>query len=465
MTPDGRVGRLLARFWLQGAMIASIGLVLASAVWSAAAERAVALADFTHEQTLLAAAMGIDFENRLAAHLASPGAERIEESKLVDEVVLDLLAGARRLEQRGGLMVLVARPGQHGFLTTDKRIIASTRIRTALDRGAEEVQVPRDEAVAFGLPRRVAVAGLARVAKSDRGPWSVVVLASAERLRTRQQHEEWRLALTVLVVTVVVMLFGGFVRRRHLSDLELERRMTIASLEREREAALGKADKMATIAALSSGIAHELGTPLGVIVGRVDQVRARVADDAKATTALAIVDEQVDRIQRIVRGSLALARGESPQLEAASPILILHRAADLVAHRFRNASVELTTEVRGDVPAIACDPSLLEQALVNVLLNACQATGPGGTVRLSLEQEERDVSFVVDDEGAGIAPEIAERATEPFFSTKREEGGSGLGLTIAREIVHNHAGSLTLSRRESGRGTRARITVAVAVTT
>ena len=80
-------------------------------------------------------------------------------------------------------------------------------------------------------------------------------------------------------------------------------------------------------------------------------------------------------------------------------------------------------------------------------------------VRLAVHRDGERVRFVVDDDGAGIPDDIARRATEPFFSTRRGEGGSGLGLTIAREIVNHHAGTITLARREDGVGTRATITI------
>jgi signal transduction histidine kinase len=200
--------------------------------------------------------------------------------------------------------------------------------------------------------------------------------------------------------------------------------------------------------------------PLGVIVGRVEQALARSEKDPRVTSALGIVLEQVTRIQAIVRGCLALARGDAPQLVALSPASIAKHAIELVGHRFSSAEVGLTWDVDADLPDIACEPSLLEQALVNLLLNACQATPPGGQVRLHVTHASARVLFVVDDDGAGIPDDVASRATEPFFSTRREEGGSGLGLTIAREIVSHHAGTLTLAKRPGARGTRATIGVA-----
>lgn len=449
---------LVVRGWLQLSMLAAIGAVLAASVWSATVERRAALADFSYQHAALATMVGIDFENRLAQLVARRAMAQTTDA-LVDEAVLELLAGAHRLEEGGELMVLVARPGQRGFLTTDRRLIPSARLRAALDGDASTVTLPRDEAVAYGLPRRMAIAGLSRVGGGPEGAWGIVVLSSAERMRNRERHEAWRLGLTVVVVTGLVAAFGGLAQRRQRRELELQRQVAVSSLQREREALLAKADKMAALAALSTGIAHELGTPLGVIVGRVEQTLDRVSTDERTSAALQIVLQQVTRIQAIVRGCLALARGDSPNLVRVAPGSITKHAIELVRHRFANADVELAFRIDEALPNIACEPSLFEQALVNVLLNACEATPAGGEVRLHVSSTGEHVLFVVDDDGSGIPDDVAQRATEPFFSTKRAQGGSGLGLTIAREIVSHHAGTLTLARREGARGTRAVIEV------
>lgn len=447
--------------------MAAILAVIGVAAWSAARERDVALEELANEEAMVATALAIDFENRLSMHLSSPrasSAEAEDETLIGDEVILDLLSGARRIESQG-VMMLVARPGQRGFLTTDSRVIASTKLREAIDRRESTTILTRDEAVSFGLPHRAAVAGLARIARSQRsGPWAVVVVASAFRIRARQQHEQIRLALTTGVVTALLLAAGSFVQRRERRRLELERQVAISTLEREREAALSKADKMAALAALSTGIAHEVGTPLSIILERVDQLKDRIEPDERGVALLKIVTEQIERIQRIVRACLALARGDSPYLVQAEPQTLAIHAAALVRHRFSKAGVALVTEIASDAPKISCEPSLLEQALVNLLLNACEASAHGGRVVLRVTKAPhaslpttQAVQFVIEDEGEGISEDARAHVTEPFFSTKRARGGSGLGLTIAREIVEHHAGVLSLEPGKDGRGTHATI--------
>ncbi|MFO0734298.1 MAG: ATP-binding protein [Labilithrix sp.] len=432
-------------------MLLAIGAILGSAVWIGLRANELALADFSHEQEVLAAAVGIDFEERLAQRLAAGPDGPLDENALVDSMLVELLAGSRRLERPGELSLLIARPGRYGFLTTDGRIIGSHRIHDALENGSTSVTIPREEAPAFGLPNRRAYAGIAHVTSKSGGRWGIVVLTSAWRMRARQEATMWRLALSVIVSGGIVAIIGAYARRTAL-----------AAANREREAALANADKMATVAALSTGIAHEIGTPLGVIMGRTEQVLGRPNMDERAASSLRIVLEQVERIQRIVRGSLALARGDAPELVPTPAAAVAKRASDLVRHRFAEAEVELVAKVPGDLPEVACSPALFEQALVNLLLNACHATPARSKVTLDVQRHDGHVVFAVEDEGAGIPDEVASRASEPFFSTRREQGGSGLGLTIAREIVKHHGGELALAKRSDGRGTRATISALVA---
>ena len=130
-------------------------------------------------------------------------------------------------------------------------------------------------------------------------------------------------------------------------------------------------------------------------------------------------------------------------------------------HRFEKAQVALDVDLAKDLPSIACEPRLLEQALVNLLLNACDACASGGHVSLEVKAKEERVEFSVDDDGDGITPEAAARATEAFFTTKSAGVGTGLGLAIANEIVKHHGGTISIAARDGKKdhGTRAIIDV------
>jgi two-component system NtrC family sensor kinase len=135
---------------------------------------------------------------------------------------------------------------------------------------------------------------------------------------------------------------------------------------------------------------------------------------------------------------------------------VLSSATRMVEHRFGASRVTLDVEQPDGAAWVFADARLLEQALVNLLLNACDASPPGGHVTVTLRAAEGRVVFAVVDEGAGIAPEVAARATEPFFTTKPVGEGTGLGLAIANEIAKHHQGRFVIGPRQ-GRGTEARL--------
>ncbi len=166
-------------------------------------------------------------------------------------------------------------------------------------------------------------------------------------------------------------------------------------------------------------------------------------------------------MDRVVRGLLGLARGVPIALQEVEPRALVRDASALVEHRFARANVHLVPTVATTVPHVRCEPLLFKHALVNLLLNACDASPPGGTVRLDVQADSAEVAFVVSDDGEGITPANAARALEPFFTTKPVGQGSGLGLAIANEIASPHRGTLAIGPREP-RGTRAAITIPVA---
>lgn len=437
--------------WLLLAIVASVSLVATALLLDEQREFESAVQNVLDEQIALATAVGADFETRLNA-LEEDGS--IHADTHVEAMIPQLLGGALGLEQAGSRIILVARPHQARLLTTRGRAVASETLLSALQARRPGVILPREEATNFGLPPRIAIAGLETV-NARSGTWGVVVMVSGQRLRARERHAQLRFLLGVGLVVVIVASFGGIALRQQQRKLEVARALELSDFERERERLLAKADKMATLAVLSSGIAHEVATPLGTIMARIEQVLPANAHDPRASAALRVALEQVDRIQTIIRGVLGLARGEMPPLVPAQPEAIARAAVALSKHRFAEAGVEVELAAQPGLPSVACDPPMLEQALINLLLNACDASARGQTVRVTVEVDGATLRFVVSDEGEGVSVQTAARAQEPFFTTKPEGRGNGLGLAITREIVAHHGGQLQLVSRHPERGTRA----------
>jgi two-component system NtrC family sensor kinase len=365
-----------------------------------------------------------------------------------------LVSPSARIESPDEFVVLVKPPGDSSWQTVDGRQVAGEALSRAVANGHDTVRLERDQAVAFGLPARRAVAAVAIADVASLGSWVTAVVASASNERDRWDRARGRIFLGVLVPCGLIIAFGFVALRRQRRELALEKQLAVAALVQESDARLARASRAATTGTLAMGIAHEISTPLGIIVGRAEQLEARVGSDPKAIRAVRAIAEQATQINQVVRGFLDLARGNFPALRPIDPANVIRGARRLVEHRFVAARVDLEVHLNEPLPALAGDLRLLEHAIVNLLLNACEASAMGATVDVWVHAENSLVDFIVEDRGVGIGHENIAHATEPFFTTKPE--GSGLGLAIANEIVNIHRGTLVIEPREGG-GTRVRI--------
>jgi signal transduction histidine kinase len=354
--------------------------------------------------------------------------------------------------ERDGVRVLVVPPGATFARSLAGEDVQIPGLREALAENARSVRIERDDAATLGLPRRTAMLGLSTLP----GGWRIAFVETAERQRDRAQAGKGRLLLALALATGLVAVFGGLALKRQRTQLELARELAVTSVARAKDAELEQLSRAATMAALGSGVAHEVSTPLGVIVGRAEQLVARAGGDERIVKNAQTIIEQAKNVEQVVRGLLDLARGAPIALQEVSPRELVREAYALVEHRFARADVRLLPAVAGDLPTIRCEPLLFKHALVNLMLNACEASPAGTTVRVEVRATDNEVAFEVTDEGEGITPADAARAVQPFFTTK--PAGSGLGLAIANEIASTHRGTLAIAAR-SPRGTRASITV------
>lgn len=430
--------------WLAASMIATVAVVATLAFLDGERESRAALADFADEQARLSEALATTVST-----LTNGGAVG----------VLSIGDALRRLERPGGTVVLLRPPGEVTFrdLGGGTRDVAT--LAAAFASGASTLRLSRDEAAALGLPARTALAGLA-LAPSVGGTWGVVVVTSAEKERDREKRARIRLVLGVTLVGAVVLAFGSLARREQRKELLLERRLALADLAAERDERLARASRVVTLGTFASGVAHEVGTPLAVILGRAEQLLPRVAGDERARKSVEAIVEQTGRIDQVLRAFLAVVRGDPIEAGPVSARALVAEAVAYVEHRFEQAEVTLDDQVPDHLPALRGDARLLAQVVVNLLLNACDACAPGGVVRLEGMRRGDEVVLRVLDDGAGISAEAAARATEPFFTTKPAGKGTGLGLAIAHEILKSHRGRLSLAPRSEG-GTCAEIALPV----
>ena len=308
------------------------------------------------------------------------------------------------------------------------------------------------------MPARTALAGLSRVDAGEGQTWDILAVASAEHERDRETWARGRLVLSVFAAVGLVLAFGGIALRVQRKELILERELAVAEARHRSDERLQRATRAAVMGTLAMGVAHEISTPLGVIAARAEQLIPKVAHDERLAASASAILAQTSRIKEVIRGLLGLARGDAPSAERIDPRELIDNAVALVEHRFVKAAVGLQQVVAADLSTVVGDPRLLEHAIVNLLLNACEACKRGGDVRVRATLKENEVEIAVEDTGEGISLADVGRALEPFFTTKAREGGTGLGLALVHEIVGSHRGQLTFSEGQP-RGTRAAITL------
>jgi signal transduction histidine kinase len=226
---------------------------------------------------------------------------------------------------------------------------------------------------------------------------------------------------------------------------------------------LALSEKLASIGTLAAGVSHEINNPIGVIAGKVQILRYRLQDgDApeKLLAELDVIDKHARRVAQITAGLLQFSREAPFELRPVDVPALLREAADLVRVPFRHAEVELQCEPR-PLPhggALLGSANHLLQVLINILLNAKDASPRGGFVALDCESIGGELVVRIRDQGSGIAAEHLPKIFDPFFTTKDVDKGTGLGLAISHGIVERHRGRIEVES-EVGRGTTFRIVV------
>lgn len=205
-----------------------------------------------------------------------------------------------------------------------------------------------------------------------------------------------------------------------------------------------QSEKLAEVGRLSAGIAHEVNNPLAVI-SYAAQLLLREEELPPFQRELAErIDSEVDRLKTLTGSLLSFSRAREMVRRETDLNEVLRDVLRLVRYELNRHSICLEEDF-GELPAIQADPNKLKQVFINLLMNASQAMPEGGTltVRTALVAGE-EVEAVVADNGPGIPADVQEKIFEPFFSTKREGEGTGLGLYICRNIVAEHEGRLLL---------------------
>jgi signal transduction histidine kinase len=276
-------------------------------------------------------------------------------------------------------------------------------------------------------------------------------------LKTEHLTALWRRSLLILSASSLGLLAVGGMGMHLVFRAQARHHARVRALER----ALTRQERLAALGHLAAGVAHEVRNPLNAIGMGIQRLQGEFSpvEGAEAFRHLCtVIRGEVARLNAIVQDFLQLARLPALQREPIAVATLLREVAALMKAEAQAHAVHLTLQVPEGLPTLIADPQQLKQALINLLLNAIQATPPGGAVQVTAAAEAEVLRIAVIDAGSGIAPDMLERIFDPYFTTKPQ--GTGLGLPIALRIIEAHGGTLDV-KSTLGRGTTVEVCLPV----
>jgi two-component system NtrC family sensor kinase len=220
---------------------------------------------------------------------------------------------------------------------------------------------------------------------------------------------------------------------------------------REMETAWAQQGKMASLGVLSSGVAHEINNPLGVILGYASYLEGKIPEDDPNYNYIHEIKRESKRCKKIVQNLLSYARTPQPALETIDLTALLTEILNFAANHTDMHQVQIKRSFAEALPLVRADGDQLRQVAINLILNAGAAMPQGGVLTVRTRQtDSKFVEIEFSDSGVGMTPEQLEQIFEPFYTTKAR--GTGLGLAITRQIIDFHHGRIKV-QSHPGQGT------------
>ncbi|MGD8742581.1 MAG: sensor histidine kinase, partial [Granulosicoccaceae bacterium] len=228
---------------------------------------------------------------------------------------------------------------------------------------------------------------------------------------------------------------------------------TLERTRRERdkaESAVRQSERLAAVGQMAAGIGHEINNPLMNIMSLASLIEKSLDkhSDKDLLQDIHTLQDEGQRCARIVQGILKFARASEPHIERFDMAALLNDTLALLRHRFEATSLSLEKNICNQL-YMQGDPNQLQQVIVNILLNAIQASPANSGLSVSLEQIDGNARIVVQDQGQGIPADELSRVFNPFYSTKPEGEGTGLGLSVSYGIVQKHGGHISIESGDS----------------
>jgi two-component system, NtrC family, sensor histidine kinase HydH len=286
-------------------------------------------------------------------------------------------------------------------------------------------------------------------------------MAYAPHLRESPALEQGRFAEIVFFHVIGLSVGLLATAQRRVADRYLRAATTLEQANQELKSSyeqLQRADRLKTLGEVAAGLAHEIRHPLASIRGALEIIDSRSAPDSPEVEFSHLAMAEVERLDMLVWEFLRYARPHEPELRPTSLADVIDRVRGVLAGEADRAAVGLRVDRRDGDHRVTLDAAQIEQVLLNVVLNAIQASPRGSLVQIVHRVQHERVIVDVLDSGAGMSRDQAAQAFAPFFTTK--DTGTGLGLAVAQRIVLAHQGSIEIASNP-GHGTCVRIALPI----
>jgi len=274
-----------------------------------------------------------------------------------------------------------------------------------------------------------------------------------------QHWAQWPMDAKDQVVELSIFSVAGLIAG-YLSDRERSHRRNLEETQKKLEeiyrelhenvTKMKKAERLSAAGQLAASLAHEIRNPLASISGAAGILRRGAAPPEYVEDSLDIIQKESQRLNKLLTEFLNFANPRSPRLHRTDPSAILQSVVSLAAHAAQHSHIAIVYKPERQPPEIECDPEQLKQVLLNLVINAIEASPPDSEIRLRTRSEDNRIAIEVDDQGGGIPEGVSDRIFDPFFTTKPK--GTGLGLAVSSIIVAHHGGTLSFHINER-RGT------------
>jgi signal transduction histidine kinase len=229
-------------------------------------------------------------------------------------------------------------------------------------------------------------------------------------------------------------------------------------IERLHRTQMSRAEHLATLGELATGLAHEIRNPLAGIAGVVEIIGRDLPPTSPARTVVKDVRHEIMQINNIITDLLQTARPHPPEIRLSDLNTTIEHSVMLARQQALSKPIEIIFNKNPDLPEVEHDSSQIHQMLLNLLLNSLQAIEGPGRITVDLLKRDFSVLIKVSDTGGGISPENLPNIFRPFYTTKGS--GTGLGLSLARRIVEQHHGTIEVSSTV-GKGTQFTVTLPI----